>query len=146
METLSLDNLFALWTAAYGWLRNDVFGFDNALQVAIVVTTLGAALLISRRCVSWLDRHRAQSGAGRGWQIAAPLVLPAAWLLLLWLALSIGTALDRPRLVISTTATLLAAWIAIHLVSRALKNPVWARLITWTAWSIAALSIVGLLE
>ena len=51
---------------------------------------------------------------------------------------SIGTALDRPRLLISTAATLLAAWIGINLLSRAVKNPTWARLITWIAWSIAA--------
>jgi len=147
METLlSPNHLFALWTTAYEWLRNDVLKLDNALQFAIVVATFGAALLISRRCGVWVDRHRASSGAGRAWQIVVPLVLPVAWLLLLWLALSIGTTLDRPRLMISTTATLLVAWIAIHLVSRAVKNPVWARLITWTAWSIVALSIVGLLE
>jgi small-conductance mechanosensitive channel len=147
MDTLlSPDHLFALWTTAYEWLRTDVLKFDNALQLSIVATTLGAALLISRRCLTWLGRYRARWGAGRGWQIALPLVLPTTWLLLLWLALSIGTVLDRPRLVISTTATLVLAWIAIHLVSRAVKDPVWARVITWTAWSIAALSIIGLLE
>ena len=147
METLfSRDHLLALWTAAYEWLRTDVFRFDNALQLAIVLATLGAALLIAGRCLPWLERYRARAGDGRIWQIAAPLLLPTVWLVLLCLALSIGTALDRPRLLISTTATLLAAWIAIHLLSRAVKNPAWARLITWTAWSIAALTIVGLLE
>jgi small-conductance mechanosensitive channel len=147
MDTLfSPDHLFALWTAAYDWLRNDVLKFDNALQLAIVATTLGAALLISRRCLSWLDRHRAHWSAGRGWGLVGPLVLPTTWLLLLWLALSIGTALGRPRVLISTTATLVAAWIVIHLMSQAVKNPVWAKVIRWAAWSIAALSIVGLLE
>jgi small-conductance mechanosensitive channel len=68
------------------------------------------------------------------------------WLLLLWLALSMATAMGLPRTLVSTAATLLAAWIGIHLISQVVKNPVWAKLITWTAWSIAALSIVGLLE
>src|SRR6185503_4811601 len=131
---------------AYEWLRTDVFRFDNALQGAIVVATLGAALLIAGRCAPWVDRLRARSGDARVWQIAVPLLLPTIWLVLLCLALSIGTALGRPRLLLSTTATLLAAWIGIHLLSRAVKNPAWARLITWTAWSIAALTIVGLLE
>ncbi|MEO8463731.1 MAG: mechanosensitive ion channel domain-containing protein [Gammaproteobacteria bacterium] len=147
MDTLvSADHLFALWTAAYEWLRDDVLKFDNVLQVAIVAMTLGAALLISRRCHLWLNQYRARWGASRGWKIALPLVLPTTWLLLVWLALSIGTALDRPRLLISTSAILVAAWIAIHLMSRAVRNPLWAKVITWAAWSIAALSIVGLLE
>jgi hypothetical protein len=66
--------------------------------------------------------------------------------LLLWLAISAATAMARPRGLMSTTATLLAAWIAIYLASRLVKNPVWSKLIAWAAWSIAALSIVGLLE
>src|SRR4029079_3906306 len=42
-------------------------------------------------------------------------------------------------------ASLLSAWIAIHLVSRLVANPVWARVIAWTIWVIAALNILNLL-
>jgi len=43
-------------------------------------------------------------------------------------------------------ATLLAAWIAIHLASQLVRNRAYAKLISWAAWAIAALSILGLLE
>ena len=146
METVSPEHLFALANAAYDWFRHEVLTFDNAVQFAIIVATLAAALLIARRSALWLDSYRVNSRDVRAWQIVLYLIRPATWLVLLCLAYSIGTALDRPRLLISTAATLLAAWIGINLLSRAVKNPTWARLITWIAWSIAALSIVGLLE
>jgi len=78
-------------------------------------------------------------------KIVGPLVLSLAWLLL-WLTLSIATAMSQPRALLRMAITLLAAWIAINLASRVVTNATWARVIAWTAWSIAALSIVGLLE
>jgi small-conductance mechanosensitive channel len=147
METLlSAGGLLELWNVIYDWARRDVFMIDNAVQSAVVVVALGVAVLVSRRSRAWLDRCRAHPGAERGVQIAKPLALPLSWLLLLWVALSAATAMGRSHGLVGTVATLLAAWIAIHLISQVVKNPVWAKLITWTAWSIAALSIVGLLE
>lgn len=147
METLlSPGGFIGLWNVVYEWLRNEVFMPDNAVQFAIIVVTLGVAMLVSRRLRAWLDRYRQHRGAGRSIHMAMPLVSPMVWLLLLWLALSVTTTMDRPRGLVNTAATLVAAWIAIHLLSQAVKNPVWSKLITWAAWSIAALSIVGLLE
>ena len=147
METLlSPGGLIQLWNVVDKWLRDEVFMLDNAVQFAIIVVTLGVAMLISGRLRAWLDRYRAHRGAGRSIHMAMPLVSPIVWLLLLWLALSVATTMDRPRALVNTAATLVAAWIAIHLLSQAVKNPVWSKLITWAAWSIAALSIVGLLE
>ena len=145
-KLLSPAGLLELWNVVYGWLRNEVFMPDNTAQLAIIIVTLGVAMVVARRSRAILERYRTHAGAGRGVQLAMPVVLPMVWLLLLWLALSLAITMDRPRGFISTAATLLAAWIAIHLLSQVVKNPVWAKFITWAAWSIAALSIVGLLE
>jgi len=147
METLlSARGLLELWNVVYDWFRNEVFMLDNAVQFAVIVVTLGIAIVVSGRLRAWLDRYKAYPGAARSVHMAMPLVSPVVWLLLLWLALSVATTMDRPRGLVSTAATLVAAWIAIHLLSQVVKNPVWAKLITWAAWSIAALSIVDLLE
>jgi small-conductance mechanosensitive channel len=147
METLlSPDGLLGLWNTVYGWLRDEVFRFDNIVQFAIVVVTLGAAMLMAARTRRLLERYKTHPSAGRSVQIVMPLVLPMLWLLLLWLAVSVMTTMSRSHGLVSTAATLLAAWIAIHLASQVVKNPVLAKLIAWTAWVIAALSIVGALE
>jgi small-conductance mechanosensitive channel len=60
--------------------------------------------------------------------------------------MSVATAFDWPRALLTTATTLLAAWIAIRLASQLVKNPILAKFIASTAWIIAALSIVGLLN
>jgi small-conductance mechanosensitive channel len=147
MDTFfSPDRLLDWWNDFYAWLRADVLTLANLEQFAIVLATFGGALLASRYVLLWLDRYRTHANIGRGLKFVTPLVLSICWLLLLWLTLSVATAMAQPRALLRTTITLLGAWIAINLVSRVVKNPAWARLIAWTAWSIAALSIVGLLE
>jgi small-conductance mechanosensitive channel len=147
METLlSPDGLLGLWNTVYGWLRDEVFRIDNIVQFVVIVATFGAALVIAARTRRWIERYKTHPSAGRSVQIFTPLALPILWLLLLWLAVSVMTAMERPHGLVSTAATLLAAWIAIHLASQVVKNPVLAKLIAWTAWAIAALSIVGALQ
>jgi small-conductance mechanosensitive channel len=147
METLlSPDGLLGLWNAVYGWLRDEVFRFDNLLQFAILVVTLGVALLLAGRAKRRLGRYENHPSLGRSVSIVLPLTLPMIWLLLAWLGVSVLTTTGRPYGLVSTAATLLAAWIAIHLASQVVHNPVWAKVIAWTAWAIAALSILGALE
>ncbi len=74
------------------------------------------------------------------------LAMPVIWLALLWLAMTVVGLSERPNGLLRTAVTLLAAWIAIHLASQFVRNPAWAKLIAWAAWSLAALSIVDLLE
>jgi small-conductance mechanosensitive channel len=124
----------------------NVFVFDNAAQLAVIAATFGIALLVTRRLVPWLEKYKTHIQVGRTVTFGLPLVLPLIWLALQWLSISVATTLDWPRALLTTAATLLAAWIAIRLASQLVKNPLWAKFIAGTAWVIAALSIVGLLN
>ncbi len=143
---LSADRLRALWDTVYGWLLTNVLVLDNAVQVAVVGLTLLLAMLFAKRFKPWLARYRDHRAVGRGVAIAEPLALSVIWLGLIWLAQIIVGATGQPNALLTTTLTLLAAWIAIHLGSQFVRNRTLARLITWAVWSIAALSILGLLE
>jgi small-conductance mechanosensitive channel len=143
---LTPERLLALWNRIYEWILANVFVIDNAAQLAAIAVTFGIAALLTRRLVPWLDRYTTHVHAGRIVVLGLPLVLPVIWLALQWLSISVATTLGWPRAVLSTAVTLLGAWIAIRLASQIVKNAVWAKLIAWTAWSIAALSIVGLLD
>jgi small-conductance mechanosensitive channel len=147
MEQLfSADGLLAIWNSVYGWLTTNVFVLDNAVQAAVIGLTLVLAMLFVRRFTPWLARYREHRHVGRGVVIAEYLAMPIVWLALLWLAMTILGLSERPNGLLRTTVTLLAAWIAIHLASQFVRNPVWAKLIAWGAWSLAALSIVDLLQ
>jgi small-conductance mechanosensitive channel len=145
-ELLSADRLLALWSTVYGWLLTNVFVLGNAVQAGLVALTLLLAVLIARRLNPWLARYREHRHVGRGVVIAESLAMSVVWLALLWLAMTVLGLSEQPNALLRTGVTLLAAWIAIHLASQFVRNPAWAKLIAWAAWSLAALSILDLLE
>jgi len=141
---LAPERLAELWARVYDWILANVFVIDNAVQLAVIAVTLGVAMLVGRRVVPWLAQYKTHSHAGRAVRIVLPLALPLVWLALLWLTISAATTFEQPYGLLNTAASLLAAWVAINLVSQFVKNPLWATIITWTAWSIAALIALNL--
>ena len=145
-DLLSVDRLLAVWNVVFGWLRTNVFVLDTAIQAGVIALTLLLAVLLSNRAKVWLARYREHRHVGRGVVILESLTFAITWFGLVWVAMTVVGLGERPNALLRTAATLMAAWIAIHLVSQLVRNRAWAKLITWAAWSIAALSIVGLLE
>jgi len=145
-ELLSVDRLLMVWNAVYEWLRTNVFVLDNAIQVGVVALMLLVAVVLAKRLKIWLARYREHRHVGRGVVIVESLAFAILWFGLLWLATTVVGLGERPNGLLRTAATLLAAWIAIHLASQFVRNRGWAKLIAWAAWSLAALSILGLLE
>ena len=143
---LSADRLRALWDTVYGWLLTNVLVLDTAVQVVVVGLTLLLAMLFAKRVKPWLARYRDHRSVGRGVAMAESSAPSVIWLALIWLAMTVMGASSRPNALLSTAFTLLAAWIVIHFGSQFVRHRTMARLITWAVWSIAALSIIGLLE
>jgi small-conductance mechanosensitive channel len=145
-ELFSADRLLEIWNVVYGWLLANVLVLDNAVQAAIVGLTLLLALLFAQRFTPWLARYREHRSVGRGVVIAQSMALSVIWLVLIWFATIIVGAADQPSGLLSTALTLLVAWIVIHFGSQFVRHRGLATLITWAVWSIAALSILGLLD
>jgi small-conductance mechanosensitive channel len=143
---LSAERLAAIWNTVYEWFLTNVLVLGNAVQAGLIALTLLLAMLLAKRLRPWLARYREHRLVGRGVVIADSLALPVVWLALLWLAMSILAIGEQPSAVLRTGITLLAAWVAIHLATQFVRNPAWAKLIAWAAWSFAALSILDLLE
>jgi small-conductance mechanosensitive channel len=145
-ELFSAERLLAIWNSVYGWLLANVLVLDNAVQAAIIGLALLLAVLVAKRSGAWLAPYRDHRHVGRGVVLAEHLAMPVLWLALLWLAMTVLGLNDRPNGLLRTAVTLLAAWVAIHLASRFVRNPAWAKLIAWAAWSLAALIILDFLE
>ncbi|MCG6967230.1 MAG: mechanosensitive ion channel [Chromatiaceae bacterium] len=71
---------------------------------------------------------------------------PIAWLTLQWIAIAVLKHFKWPSGASTIVASLLTAWLLIRLASLLVANAALARVIAIAAWSIAALSIFGLLE
>lgn len=76
----------------------------------------------------------------------AVIANPIAWLTLQWIAIGVVDYAKWPSGALTIVASLLTAWLLIRLVTMLVANEALARFITFTAWSVAALNIFGLLE
>lgn len=148
-EIVDLPRLAGLLDRLQLWLMQDVLTWQSLAQVVLLV----AALLIGRAIahllrpplVRWRDRLTVgRLIVGR----VSDLLTSIVTLALLWLTLGLLRANEVPALtpLLAVVASLLAAWVAIHLATVLVRNPFAARLIALIAWGMAALNITGLLE
>jgi small-conductance mechanosensitive channel len=145
-ELLSGEMLAELGALAYDWVQTNVLVVGNAVQLLVAVLTLGAAVFVARRALAAGERVRTQGNYVKLISILLPLTLPLIWLLILWLCIVTASTMQWPHHLLRIVTSLLTAWVVIRLVSQLVRNPILARGIAWTAWTIAALSILNLLE
>jgi len=142
-ELLDTRRLSEMGDSALGWLLANVFVLANAVQLVLIALALGISLLVARRVTV---RPPAQPVLAAAFAVARPLALALIWLGLLWLGLLAARAAGWPYQLLQIGTSLVTAWVVIRLVSQAAPSPTWAKLITWVVWSVAALSILRLLE
>jgi len=142
-ELLDPHRLAEIGDAILEWLLANVFVLANAVQLAVILVALGVSLVVARRVTV---RPPAQPALAALFAVARPLALALIWLALLWLTVLAAGAGGRPHQLLQIGASLVTAWVVIRLVSQAAPSPTWAKLITWGVWSVAALSILRLLE
>lgn len=71
---------------------------------------------------------------------------PISWLALLWITIGFSEKYHWPIGALTILASLLTAWLLIRLISLLVSNDKLARFIAYSAWTIAALNIFGLLD
>lgn len=131
------------------WLEANVLTTGTAIQAGCIVVAFIIALLLARparrtysRLFDWLpDRWR--DAVARQ---ASELSLPILWLVLQLGVLIGAEALELPDRLLGITVSLLTAWVVIRVVSQLIRDETWGRLFAVTAWTVAALNIVGLLD
>jgi small-conductance mechanosensitive channel len=155
-DDLSMDKLFdptilmARLSTLWHWFTQKALTVDTLLEIAVIAVGLLLAALLARPLVRGLNRLVEL----RSWRDRLPGKLMAALLPLITYVLAIlllrisAEALARyelPHILIDTASRLLTAWIIIRFTTAMLRDSNWARLLSITAWTIAALHIVNLL-
>jgi small-conductance mechanosensitive channel len=148
--TIDLERLAA---AGQALLRS---AFERMLSVEFLIELLALVIsgllaqFIAPHLIGYFKRHIVWSPRGlsvdRAAAAASSVAIPILWLVFLRLAIEIGRAGGLPMNVAASASALLVAWIAIRLLSNVVRNPFWSRIIFVTAWTLAALEIVGLLD
>lgn len=139
----------ALIDRAWHWIDTEVLTESTAIQVGCIVIALVVALALARparrfysRLFDWLpDRWRDSSA-----RIIGDISFPFLWLVLQIGVLIVAEVSGWPDHVLNITVSLLTAWVVIRIASQLIRDPTWAKFFAVTAWTVAALNIVGVLE
>lgn len=145
-DLFNAEQLTALAEQAWAWLLANVFVPATAIQMVVSAIVLTVAIVVARKLRPRLERIEPKPVFARLLRVLQDLLLPLVWLVLQWLAMLTAQTMTWPSYFLELVATLLTAWAVISLVSRLARDPLWSRVIAWTAWSIAALNILNLLE
>jgi small-conductance mechanosensitive channel len=145
-ELFNTQRFAEIGATIYQWLLANVFVLGNAVQLIVILLTLGVARVGARKLLPFVEGLRVQPSLAGLFAVVRPLVLALLWLVLLWLTSFVAGVAQWPHHLVQITTSLLTAWVVIRLVSQLAPSPNWAKLITWAVWSVAALSILNLLE
>lgn len=123
---------------------------STLLEIAIITIALLLAYIVARPSIrrlnrlldsrEWRDRF-----PGRFIRALLPLVTIILAVLLLRIGIEAFEKYDVPTFLIGTTARLLTAWFIIRFTTGMIRDSNWARLLSITAWFVAALHILKLL-
>jgi small-conductance mechanosensitive channel len=135
---------------AGAWLLVHALAISNLVQIVILLIAFGVARLgapqLTRLMARGNLRRRLPEGPARQLvQSLRSLILPITWLVAIALIDWTAAYARLPNHVLRLGESLLAAWVVIRLSSGLVRNPASARLIALSAWTIAALNILGLL-
>jgi len=144
-EWISSGNLQQLWLQIQDWIHSQVLVPENLAQAVVTIGLYLLSRLYSRKLSAMLTQRVTVAALKRSAEAISQLSLTLPWLVLQWLAVLIGASAGLPVGLLEIVAILLSAWVVIRLVSRLVQDPLLARTVSWTAWTIAALNIVGLL-
>src|SRR5260221_3764824 len=134
------------------WLAANAFllSVSTISQMIIVIGAFIGARSITPRAQVVLERvtqgRRHEAQLRRIAAAIAPLAVPIAWLVLLWLSVLIAIQAELAHPIITVVVSLLTAWVVIRLSAALVRDPVWSRFVTLVVWTIAALNILGLLD
>ena len=140
----------AFFAQTQSWISETVFVMANFIQLVVVLVTWSLAWLIVKPLRNqhrqWVEKQGKRLVPGTLRNVSNVLILPALWLLMLWLTTILAVAAAWPDSVLTISASLLSAWVVIRLSATLMRNPFLTKLVAMVAWTIAALNILDLLE
>lgn len=123
---------------------------SNFVQLAAILGVFMVARFVAPKVehlyVAWCERRGRVITPGTIGRVVFKLIFPAVWLVHLWLLVMISRAVDLPDHIMTIAMSLLAAWLVIRPAGILFKNPMLSKSIAFSAWLIAALNILNLLD
>ncbi|NVK17441.1 MAG: mechanosensitive ion channel [Methylocystaceae bacterium] len=144
------DEALELINALHVWVLTHVLVLDNLKQLAIIITIFVVGRLLKRKFIRLVSKIHLPEQAQRFERplkhILAPLVLPLFLAVTLWFTLYALRSFGQSVQILNLVLSLLMAWIVIRFASTFIQDRGWSKLVSVSAWTVAALNIVGMLD
>lgn len=151
MEQSVSSKLFDWFLRSVDVLHRQIFSPDNMVQVPAIMGTFVVVWLLAhaiRPRLQTIFHHVAVDREQEEFYLSAllPLFLPASWMVALWISKLAAVHYGWPFHLVDMVLDLAAAWLVVRFASALIPNVLASRAVAIIAWSIAALSILGLLS
>ncbi|MEE2999491.1 MAG: mechanosensitive ion channel domain-containing protein [Pseudomonadota bacterium] len=138
-------------------LLSEVFILSSLSQLIIIIGAFMAARIARPVITPWIknlgewtanfsDSKEAEFWVSKLSEAATLVALPFVWILLQWISSLVAEYAGWPHHLLTVTVSLITAWIIIRLTATLIRDKSWSKLISITAWTIAALNILGLMD
>ncbi|MFQ5346796.1 MAG: mechanosensitive ion channel family protein [Rhodothalassiaceae bacterium] len=141
-----LTRLNHLLEQVEAWVASDLVSLATLGQVALLALILVLTLFLSRGATRLCQKLGGEVPVtAKLIPIIEPLFYPTIALLLVGTAQIVADGFALPSYVLRVTSSLLGAWLVIRLAVNLIASEALRQIVALTAWSIAALNILGLL-
>ena len=145
----ALQSFLDYLSGLYASTVQQMFTWYGAAEISVVLLTGLVALALSvpaRRLYAKLWEKPKARVKERSWEILERIILPALWVLFLWSASAVQSALGIDNDLVRIVASLLNAWIFIRIITGFVPDPFLAKIFASMIWFVAALNILNLLS
>ena len=151
IDQITNPDTWATWLDSFQeWLQSDVFVLDTLICLGIILVAATVARPLATRPQKQfqilIERESRFSVLDRLWQSARDISYPGIWLLLLWISVLVTESWGITNTSLVITTSLLAAWVIIESATILVSSHFWSRTIAISAWLLAALNILGILD
>ncbi|MGB5488256.1 MAG: mechanosensitive ion channel domain-containing protein [Lysobacterales bacterium] len=151
IEELGDGNLWSGWLHSMEMWANDyVLTSETLIEISLIIVAASIAwpisIFVRKQLQARSQKYAKFDLLRRLWSATGKLAFPILWLGIQWVIVAIMSYLGYRHAALDVTSSLLTAWVIISLATVFVANPFWSLSIAISAWIVAALNIVGLLD
>lgn len=132
------------------WANETLASVDTLVELGIILMTAALAWPIAKYLREQLKKIKTTKSQvsllGRLWLTASRIAFPITWVIALWISELILAAVELRHGILVIIASMITAWVIISIATVFVANQLGRKVIASSAWLVAALNIVGLLD
>jgi len=132
------------------WINENLLSLDTLIELGLIFVLACIAwpvsIILRKKIQAQGEKYARYALLRRLWAMLGKLSFHIVWLSLQLIIIAVMAYLSYRHTSLVITSNLLTAWIVISLITVFVANPLFSLIISISAWTVAALNIVGLLD